>query len=242
MAHIFISYARADRPIVEKAGQRVLEERGPCGVVGSAISAAGRLLPKTSRRSLKKRMRLSWRGRPRLERIRLGEGRGRVYGRDKGILIPDSAWMIAETPLGFRQYQTLEFGKVARRRRTDRTINAALVERHCRSQRRRAADQRQSHAPPITLRRADCKTDQTRFWAAAGLGARRLQSFERVYLLRMRGLPAPAETERVDGAGALTKCDSGARHCAVDCRSCRSPICRRKAIRSILLTVCRKNC
>lgn len=107
MAHIFISYARADRPIVEKLAG-VLEAAGHSVWWDSHIRG-GAAFAKDIETQLEKAdaIVVAWSAAAGQSDWVKDEA---VFGRDKGVLIPirlDGG----EAPLGFRQYQTLEFEK-----------------------------------------------------------------------------------------------------------------------------------
>ena len=184
MAHIFISYARGDRPTVEKLAS-ALESAGH-SVWWDRHIRGGAAFAKDIEAQLQKAdaIVVAWSAAANQSDWVKDEA---VFGRDKGVLIPirldDS-----ETPLGFRQYQTLEFEKW--RGEPNAPEFAALVDA--------VADlsgaERPQHnaAPPSLLVRL--RTDP-RFWAAAGLVLALLVSS--VFLLRNG--PAP---EAVAGGAA----------------------------------------
>ena len=107
MAHIFISYARADRAMIEKLA-RALEEAGH-SVWWDRHIRGGAAYAKDIEAQLQKAdaVVVSWSAAANASDWVKDEA---VFGRDKGVLIPirlDDA----EAPLGFRQYQTLDFAK-----------------------------------------------------------------------------------------------------------------------------------
>ncbi len=107
MAHIFISYARADRPTVEKlasalegAGHSVWWDRHIRGGAAFAKDIESQLQKADA-------VVVAWSSAANESDWVKDEA---VFGRDKGVLVPISL-DATEAPLGFRQYQTLEFEK-----------------------------------------------------------------------------------------------------------------------------------
>lgn len=107
MAHVFISYARADRPAIEKlaavlvaAGHSVWWDRHIRG--GASFS-------KDIEAQLEKAdaVVVAWSSDANQSDWVKDEA---VFGRDKGVLIP-ICLSKCEAPIGFRQYQTLDFEK-----------------------------------------------------------------------------------------------------------------------------------
>ncbi len=107
MAHIFISYARSDRPTVEKLAA-ALENAGH-SVWWDRHIRGGAAFAKDIESQLEKAdaIVVAWSDAANQSDWVKDEA---VYGRDKGVLIPIRLDK-SETPLGFRQYQTLEFEK-----------------------------------------------------------------------------------------------------------------------------------
>ncbi len=107
MAHIFISYARADRPLVEKLAG-VLENAGH-SVWWDRHIRGGAAFAKDIESQLQKAdaIVVAWSAAANESDWVKDEA---VFGRDKGVLIPIRL-DASEAPLGFRQYQTLEFDR-----------------------------------------------------------------------------------------------------------------------------------
>ncbi len=107
MAHIFISYARGDRPTIEKLAA-VLENAGH-SVWWDRHIRGGASFAKDIESQLQKAdaVVVVWSSAANESDWVKDEA---VFGRDKGVLLPIRL-DAAEAPLGFRQYQTLDFGK-----------------------------------------------------------------------------------------------------------------------------------
>lgn len=107
MAHIFISYARADRPMVEKLAN-ALEEAGH-SVWWDRHIRGGAAYAKDIEAQLQKAdaVVVAWSAAANDSDWVKDEA---VFGRDKGVLVPIRLDR-TEAPLGFRQYQTLDFEK-----------------------------------------------------------------------------------------------------------------------------------
>lgn len=158
MAHIFISYARGDRLTVEKLAG-ALESAGH-SVWWDRHIRGGAAFAKDIESQLEKAdaIVVAWSAAANESDWVKDEA---VYGRDKGVLIPIRLDK-SETPLGFRQYQTLEFEKW--RGDADASEVASLLDA--------VADlsgaERPAHvaAPPSFAARM--RTDR-RLWASAGV-------------------------------------------------------------------------
>lgn len=188
MAHIFISYARADRPIVEKLAG-VLEEAGH-SVWWDRHIRGGAAYAKDIEAQLQKAdaVVVAWSSAANDSDWVKDEA---VFGRDKGVLIPirlDDA----DAPLGFRQYQTLEFEKwrgAADGEAIEALLNA--VADLSGADRPIAAP----HAPDTFATRI--KSDK-RYWAAGAVFA--IAIVAALFLLRDGS--APPAADGANGAGA----------------------------------------
>ncbi len=187
MAHIFISYARADRPTIEKLAS-VLESAGH-SVWWDRHIRGGAAFAKDIEAQLQKAdaIVVAWSAAANESDWVKDEA---VFARDKGVLIP-ICLDAAEAPLGFRQYQTLEFEKW----RGDAEASAvqsllgAIADLS-------GAERPLAAAPAPTSFAARVQSDK-RYWAAAVVVA--IALIAGIFLLR--GAPAPdvggaAERER----------------------------------------------
>ena len=107
MAHLFISYARADQPVIEKLAA-ALEASGH-SVWWDRHIRGGASFAKDIEAQLQKAdaVIVAWSRAANLSDWVKDEA---VYARDKGVLIP-ICLNHCEAPLGFRQYQTIDFDK-----------------------------------------------------------------------------------------------------------------------------------
>jgi TolB-like protein len=107
MAHVFISYSRADRPTIEKLAEAL--EAGGHSVWWDRHIRGGAAFAKDIEEQLRKAdaVVVAWSSSANESDWVKDEA---VFARDKGVLVP-ICLSEAEAPLGFRQYQTIGFDK-----------------------------------------------------------------------------------------------------------------------------------